>query len=377
MDRKYFTRQELYDLVWATPMMDLAPTFNLSDVGLKKICRTNDVPVPPRGYWNKVHASRPTEKTPLPRGQTDRQIGITIKEPSPNSKALRQSAERTFSAISVKKGGGASRIVRALVADTKRALKAEVPDEKYGVVKSDHPGQFFIRVAPKSIPRAISLLESLLVACEGVGLHVDRNWPRQAALSLGTTSLSLSVEERVKQIPHTPTPEEVAEKRRWSFITYPKYDFVPTGELTIKASSVFPAMVKTSWSDSPEAPLETRIHQVVQGLMVAMEARRLEDHKADERLHAAQIVKANRQAQEKQAEAERAAFERLFRDADMWSRVEQAKRYLSAIEQTISSGHPNFEGASAWLRWARNRLEASDPLKTIDSLNVPGAAVGE
>jgi hypothetical protein len=33
---KEYTRQELYDLVWATPMVKLAKEFGLSDVGLRK-----------------------------------------------------------------------------------------------------------------------------------------------------------------------------------------------------------------------------------------------------------------------------------------------------------------------------------------------------
>jgi hypothetical protein len=33
-----YTRQELYDLVWSTPMVKLAKEFGLSDVGLRKTC---------------------------------------------------------------------------------------------------------------------------------------------------------------------------------------------------------------------------------------------------------------------------------------------------------------------------------------------------
>jgi len=33
------TRKELYDQVWSTPMTKLAKSYNLSDNGLRKICK--------------------------------------------------------------------------------------------------------------------------------------------------------------------------------------------------------------------------------------------------------------------------------------------------------------------------------------------------
>lgn len=40
-------REDLYDLVWQTPMSRLAERFSLSGNGLAKICRRLEVPCPP------------------------------------------------------------------------------------------------------------------------------------------------------------------------------------------------------------------------------------------------------------------------------------------------------------------------------------------
>lgn len=50
------SRQELYELVWSTPMSRLAPQFGLSDVGLAKVCKKYATPRPPVGYWAKKPA---------------------------------------------------------------------------------------------------------------------------------------------------------------------------------------------------------------------------------------------------------------------------------------------------------------------------------
>lgn len=68
------TRQELYDLVWQTPMIKLAKTYGLSDVGLRKICVKYDIPTPPAGYWAKrTHGKRVRQPAlpPLKPNQSD------------------------------------------------------------------------------------------------------------------------------------------------------------------------------------------------------------------------------------------------------------------------------------------------------------------
>lgn len=64
------SRQELYAIVWARPMVEVAKEFSLSDVGLAKRCRAVGVPVPPRGYWARVAAGQSPARTPLPKYRT-------------------------------------------------------------------------------------------------------------------------------------------------------------------------------------------------------------------------------------------------------------------------------------------------------------------
>src|SRR5689334_12506828 len=60
------TREELYRLVWSTPVHELAKKYGLSDVGFAKCCRRVEVPRPPRGYWAKIAAGQKPRKTRLP-----------------------------------------------------------------------------------------------------------------------------------------------------------------------------------------------------------------------------------------------------------------------------------------------------------------------
>ena len=63
---KPLTREELYELVWANPMQHVAPQLGISDVGLAKICRKANIPLPGRGYWAKKRVGQAVEQQPLP-----------------------------------------------------------------------------------------------------------------------------------------------------------------------------------------------------------------------------------------------------------------------------------------------------------------------
>lgn len=60
-----FERNKLFDEVWSSPISKLAKEYRLSDVGLRKICVTLDIPLPPRGYWQKLAAGKTSPKPPL------------------------------------------------------------------------------------------------------------------------------------------------------------------------------------------------------------------------------------------------------------------------------------------------------------------------
>jgi len=65
-DHLRLTREELYSLVWAKPMTEVAQNYQISDRAMAKICARKLVPVPPRGYWAKKTAGKSAPIPPLP-----------------------------------------------------------------------------------------------------------------------------------------------------------------------------------------------------------------------------------------------------------------------------------------------------------------------
>ena len=73
-------REELFELVWTTPMSRLASRFGVSDVALAKICAKHDVPRPGRGYWQQLATGIRIERPKLPRSKAPEHDGLEFRE---------------------------------------------------------------------------------------------------------------------------------------------------------------------------------------------------------------------------------------------------------------------------------------------------------
>lgn len=60
-------RQTLYKEIWAEPMTTVAVKYGISDNGLRKRCKSLNIPWPQNGYWAKIKAGKPVpDRPPLP-----------------------------------------------------------------------------------------------------------------------------------------------------------------------------------------------------------------------------------------------------------------------------------------------------------------------
>jgi hypothetical protein len=68
--------------VWHFPLRKLAAEYGISDVGLAKICRKLEIPLPCLGHWTKIACGHSIPRPPLPPidQKYDRIIVITDEQ---------------------------------------------------------------------------------------------------------------------------------------------------------------------------------------------------------------------------------------------------------------------------------------------------------
>jgi transglutaminase-like putative cysteine protease len=143
------TRAELYEKVWATPMRTLAQEFAMSDVGLAKICRKHNIPVPPVGYWRRKETGYKVPRPQLRAAKDAHEhLDIYIRErlPPEFEELARQSAPK----IAI-----AADISHPLVLRSEKLLNLGKLSQR-GLVISKNGPLAHILVSREHLPRAQS-----------------------------------------------------------------------------------------------------------------------------------------------------------------------------------------------------------------------------
>jgi len=214
---KDYTRQELYDLVWSTPMVQLAKEFGLSDVGLRKICVKHGIPTPPLGYWAKLNFGKPVKKTPLgspAEGVSDRvmvSVFPAAEVPDEVAQAATSARDRMQAPIVVPDGPPAR--FHPLAQALRRALRLAIPDDE-GFLRVSGSGVLGAAISHANRDRAALLVDTLFKALESAGQEITATDSGIRVIVDGE-GMVLWLGETKDKTAHQPTKSELKVKADW------------------------------------------------------------------------------------------------------------------------------------------------------------------
>ncbi len=365
MPPQQLTRDQLYELVWTTPIRQLAPTFGISDVALTKLCRRLGIPTPGRGYWAQKAAGASPHRTPLPPpspGQRLAPVSVGAHRPPPSKETpprLQVPVPRTLRK--------AHEAIRALAL----ALPDTAVDEHGRLTVRGASGSTFV-VTMELHRRALLVLDGLAHALVSRGHEValrEDGVGKQKLLTLAaivdghTIALSM-VEPLVRS--GRPREDEEGEEGQNEGLWGPKYNHAPAGSLRL---SVLEARIgRDAWADTPTRPLDDQLGSIVLAIEAEAGRRAGLERQEEERRHAAEVRRLREEEEarmvrlrEVQAQRMAALEEDLQTMAARWAAARQIEDFVSAAEQVLV-GALRDEAAAAWLGWARQCAQRLDPL---------------
>lgn len=375
---KTFQRRELYELVWSEPMRDLAATFEMSDVGLAKICRKADIPVPPRGHWAKRAAGKRSLQTPLPPrfpGATDdvtvgtgahryghNWSGPTLDEPAPPPPVFEEdmtSVESRAEAIVV------GRVPRPPLSGNLHPLIKELLDKDEARKNNGHGWDRPEHDTPTE-RRRLRLLNALFLVFANIGCKVwmdTTQHPHQKDRSPSVTVGSIRIGVTVG--PTAPTGRKRAS--------------VPGKEmfqLTIGSND----MDGRSWADADGKPIERQLREIVVQTLIFAEAsyRTRADHLHDQQLRwraeaeeklRLEALERERLARELAEQEAKARIDRLLSQAQALDQSDTIRSYVARVRSRRSEILSSDADVEAWAAWALAEADRIDPVKnrTADS----------
>lgn len=308
MPRLTVSREQLYEEVWSEPILRLAKSYGLSDVGLAKLCKRHGIPRPPRGYWAKLQAGQKPRRTPLPP-----QDGSTIVICPPDEGDLKKSGlaeeveELTHSETKeVPKVVVASNLrgAHSLVISARDELEQAKRGES-GILEVPETPTLDIAVSRDQIRRALLICDALLKALDARGYTVAAG-PK---VMIFDESVSFGIKEALATKREQPDEHDLSGHYEFGHSRF-RNRTVPTGKLTLfiyEADHYWASGCRKQWRDGKKQRLEDVLNRVVAGLI---------DVAARKREHAITIE------QRRQAEAEAAK-----------QRQEAARRRAELIEK--------------------------------------------
>ena len=354
------SREDLYERVWTEPIQKLSKEYGLSDVGLAKTCRRHNIPIPPRGYWAKKQAGRSVTKDSLPEATAGGPHTVRLPGASPH--VVKATAEPLpihplvaaesdpSNAITVPDN---LRVRHPLLQSTREYWRVVAkPGFRWDAPRPKH---IEIGVAKDTRPRALRLLQALFTALEKRGYRVSAGEHGRLHVTVLDEQCELQVRERQRQL-----KREVPKGTNASpFESRRPYDLVHTSELELRIEMRFR---RESVKDGKHGPVETRLNDVIAGLIRAALAEK--DYRAQqERERLERLERERQQAIVKQrASEERARVKHLEQLMEAVDHHKRLVAFAAELRQAIGPVEPSSELAR-WFDCIETEIEDADMLR--------------
>lgn len=396
--KRTFTRQELYDLVWSTPISKLAEQLEISDRGLAKTCARYHIAVPGRGYWAKIEAGQSATKSPLwkldnPSLQTVH-IGGAKQQINPYVAFAIEAAQEAVEKAKAKAAAASNPAVKSQedisgaasvaafepvrrphisISGLTLELKAAQPDRDGEVAIAG------IRVHRDSRSRAIAFLHHLAIALEHRGISLAQG-ERGLKASIPPEDISFEISEGRQRVKHEPSPAELkkeqdyerkramASKRgQWLFPEkfWPEFDYHYSGKLAFEINN-WADGARRKWSDGKHQSFETMVDGIADGILyhLAFDKARREEREEEERRrrHLAHRRELHKKREEREAN-------RIKFLANLAEYQQEAAQLRSVIERASKAGGNTLSEYQRMIEWSKARLAHIDAQNEPETLS--------
>lgn len=349
--RNSFTRIELYDLVWSKPISEILEDYAISRMGFKDLCKTNDVPLPPNGYWSKVRYNIKVEVRELPNPLDNYEILVNedsnenSSSPQANFIQLKKQLLKDSSLIFTV----SNRLVNPdpLITSAKKGIEEFLKNKYYlgDRIVSTLENQISICVSKENVLRALRFMDALVKLVKKRGHTIEVN--RTTRVIINEQEIQLRFREIMKREQH---PE-------YSWITK-----MPSGILSFRIDT----RNGKEWRDSKNNPLETRLADILAKLELVgkeMEAYQIELERGWEQ----QRIKRNiEQAAKMKREKEISDFKSLVNSSGRWHKSQNLRNFLDAFETKAKENRTLDKEKVEWIEWARKKADWYDPFVESD-----------
>ena len=386
----YYDRQTLYEEVWSEPVYKVAKRYGISNVAIAKTCKKMRIPMPGKGYWNKILAGHELEKAPLPEYEKCPRIqkyypGFDIDVPQdmparlvPEAFALEEQLLQKEALPEMKVSFNPDiRLTNQFVLNTKRNLEESMKrinnHYDFGRCTSGRDEAFSMQIGPASIPRAIAILQTLCDALEkrgypvgiepgheyNIGQYINGR-PKKVILPVCANILETRIFCQITETSNKVNTTEIEKKR-----TYQDYKYVPTGKLCFEITNhPSHSHARNRWHDGKMIKVEDQINDIIVNMIRISTSTKESKAWAEVESKKRAIEEAERKLQEQKKRMDKIRLDHLSQETERYVRYKQIKEYFETItaegKNRLGESYPGSD-FSKWVEWAESYLKKNGP----------------
>ncbi len=251
-----------------------------------------------------------------------------------------------------------------------RCILEKVEQDRDGFLLANSNDCVDLWVTRKLLDRGLSAMNAIIREAENRGFSVSlvRKWGTHTQFEKEGVIFLVALKEQCTRKKHIPTSEEREQMRKGDPLgSIPKFDLTPNGKLIFELHGDQAYMrrgIRTRWVEGKRQSIEQLIPEIIEGLE-AMAVCLVEAQKEyAEKGRRVQEERFQRETEHDKARDEAKRFEQLHEMASAWVRNRQAGEFLDAVERDYRERGVEMEtGIASWLQWARQKVEANDPVR--------------
>ena len=366
LDSVRITRQQLYELVWSTPLSQLASRYGISDRGLAKICARLNIPVPGRGFWARKSAGKHVIQYNLPPPDSDTPHDVLIS-PTEAKKLIPPVVKKKLESPAVSTGEitvperlkSPHPVIKSWIEDNKEKRRRDKEEIKYSPLDRD----FLRRMATKPFTqierRQHRILDTLFKELEKHGFKIQPEPYNRVHLEYEDIKIEFGIREKNKQIRRPPNDKE----KRWTSRTVIQ-EMQPAGMLVFSIKTWLERGLKSEWLETKNKPLEEQLPDILNALIIAVPLLVENKRKREEEDRRRREEEYRRYLIEEERKQDCNRWQRFLEFTDQWRQAEQARKFLALIEEKGEDLETTIDKKTLnqWLDWARAWVEHYDPL---------------
>ena len=352
---KNLTREELYELVWSAPSVQVAESLGISDVALAKRCKKQNVPKPPLGYWAKVAAGQSPTKKKLP--------------PPPEEVILKVLSRPVRRGLSLP---DPSETLHPLAEELRRVLDSAKKDS-HGRVRAREKALPEVEISKALIERAVAVFHVVVTEAEqrGVPFRKSRSQYDPGYFERENDRLQFKIEEELVE-----QAGAISRKRSYHYSYNDRRS--PSGVLTfsLQAGRRYQQSDLKKWSEKDGTSVEKILPQLLREIFhhyievrkqriqeaIEREKQRIAHEQWRQEYEKKEAIRKEQEARRQHADTlEKTGLvrrENLLKAAEWWRLSQSLTGFVEECERrwlADGAGELSTEQLS-WLKWAKENV---------------------